>query len=78
MDDGEDVYGYRPGGLHPPHYGDASRYKDRSKARPRRFFDRVAARDCSLYKYVAVNIKESERSKLHTELGIHPQTSLQS
>lgn len=45
MDDGEDVYCYRPGGLHPVHLGDqldASRYKDRSNARPRRFFDRVA------------------------------------
>ncbi|MCJ1347973.1 hypothetical protein MMC31_006203 [Peltigera leucophlebia] len=73
MDDGEDPYYYRPGGLHPVHLGDQlddSRYKVVQKLGHGASSTVWLARDCSLHKYVAVKIKQSELSNLYNELDI--------
>lgn len=73
MDDGEDVYRYCPGGLHPVHIGDrldGGRYKVVHKLGYGATSTVWLARDRVDELYVAVKIKESGLSKLHNELNI--------
>ena len=73
MDDGEDVYRYRPGGLHPDHLGDlldGRRYIVVHKLGQGASSTVWLARDLILRKYVAIKIKESDLSNLLNEVSI--------
>lgn len=73
MVDGEDVYRYRPGGLHPVHIGDrldGTRYKVIQKLVHGPSSTVWLALDLFDSQYVAVKIKESDLSNLRNELKI--------
>lgn len=73
MDDGEDVYRYHPGGLHPVHLGDllgGRRYRVVHKLGQGATSTVWLARDLSFHKYVAVKIKEFDISNILNEVSI--------